>query len=291
MEKYFEEYKKRYNKLKEISEKVWDFVESLMKEKSIDILTLANEIEKKIFELGAKPAFPVNISINNIAAHFTAEYENLKIDLEKDIVKIDFGIHIDGHIFDTAKTFHKGENEEIVEVAKKAFEESLKEIKAGNKINLPGKVAEEIALQHKLKTIKNLGGHGLGLYKIHDNPNLLNTNFKTNEEFISGQPIAWEVFVTNGSGYVKDSFPSLIFEIKNIEKINFIRIENARKVIEYAYKNFYTLPFAKRWLPFDKSLINFAISEGIKKGIIHEYPVLKEVENSLVAQFETTIIV
>jgi len=291
MEDYFQEYKKRYNELKKISEEVWKHVEYLLKEKKISIIKLANEIENKIIQLGAKPAFPVNISLNNIAAHFTPEFEDFEIDLEKHVVKIDFGIHIDGYIFDTARTYHTGNYSEILEVAKKAFEESLKEIKAGNKINLPGKVAEEIASQFNLKTIKNLAGHGLGHYIVHVEPTIINTNFKTDEEFVEGQPIAWEVFVTNGSGYVKDSFPSLIFEIKNPERINLIRVESVRKILDYAYKNFKTLPFTKRWLPFDRYSVNFAISEGIRMDIVHEYPVLKESENSVVAQFETTVIV
>ncbi|MEM5828260.1 MAG: type II methionyl aminopeptidase [Candidatus Aenigmatarchaeota archaeon] len=290
-EEYFEEYKKRYKKLKEISEEVWKLVDNIMKEEKISIIRLTNEIEKKIIELGAKPAFPVNISINEIAAHYTAEFEDFEIDLEKHMVKVDFGIMIDGYIFDTAKTYYNGEYYEIVEAAKKAFEESLKEIKAGNKINTPGKIVEEIAAQYKLKPIRNLGGHGLGLYRIHTEPSLINTNFETNEEFIAGMPIAWEVFITNGSGYVKDSFPSLIFEIKNLDRLNLIRLPQARKVIEYCYENFKTMPFAKRWIPFDKNIVNYAIAEGIRFDIIHEYPVLKEVKNSFVAQFETTIIV
>ncbi|MEM7818458.1 MAG: type II methionyl aminopeptidase [Candidatus Aenigmatarchaeota archaeon] len=284
---YFEEYKKRYNKLKEISEKVWDFIDK--KIENANILKLAEEIENKIIELGAKPAFPVNISINEIAAHFTPN-ESFTIDLEKNMVKVDFGIHIDGYIFDTAKTYCKGIHEEIIEATKKAFEESLKEIKVGNKINSPGKTVEEIAAEYKLKPVRNLGGHGLGFYKIHTEPNLLNTNFNTDIEFEEKMVIAWEVFISNGNGYVKDSFPALIFEIKNIDKINLIRIPEARKVIEFAYKEFKTLPFTKRWLSFNKNILEFAINEGVKYNILHEYPVLKEVKNSFVAQFETTII-
>lgn len=288
LEEYFEEYKKRFNKLKKISEEVWNYIDKNIE--NANILELAKNIEEKIKELGAKPAFPVNISINEIAAHYTPE-ENFYIDLEKHMVKIDFGIHIDGYIFDTAKTYYKGIHQEIIEATKKAFEESLKEIKSGNKINIPGKIVEEIASEYKLKPIRNLGGHGLGYFKIHDKPSILNTFFKTEEEFINGMPIAWEVFITNGNGYVKDSYPALIFEIKNIDKINLIRVAELRKIIEHAYKEFKTLPFAKRWLNFEKNLVELAINEGVKKDIIYEYSVLKESKNSFVAQFETTIIV
>lgn len=66
------------------------------------LLEIAEKIESKIIELGAKPAFPVNLSINEIAAHYTPSYDDEKT--AQGLIKIDLGVHIDGWIADTA--FH-----------------------------------------------------------------------------------------------------------------------------------------------------------------------------------------
>lgn len=280
---YFEKYLEVFPKLKEIAEKIWKYVDEIKKENALE---LVEKIENKIFELNAKPAFPVNIGINNIAAHYTPENEE-KIK-EKDTLKIDFGIHIDGFIFDSAKTYG---NNEIVKAAKEAFEECLKEVREGTKVKIFGDICEDVAKKYGLKPVRNLGGHGLGYYLIHTEPTILNGKNNSKEVLIKGMPIALEVFITNGQGKVEDSYPSTIFEIVNPQKIGMLRIY--REILEYAYKNFYTLPFCKRWLykKFLKNSVDFAILQARKVGIIKEYPVLKEVENSIVAQFETTLVV
>ncbi|MEM0480860.1 MAG: type II methionyl aminopeptidase [Candidatus Aenigmatarchaeota archaeon] len=281
---YFEKYREVYPNLLKISEEVWKFVDDLIKKEN-NALIIAEKIEEKIKELGAKPAFPVNIGINNVAAHFTPEQDVFI--KENDIVKIDFGIHIDGFIFDTAKTYGKENN--VVKAAKKAFEECLKEIKEGTKVKIFGEICEEVAKEFDVKPVRNLGGHGLGYYEIHTEPTILNGKNNSNFVLEKGMPIAFEVFMSNGEGKVKDSFPSTIFQIINPTKIKHLRIYN--EILEDAYKKFLTLPFSKRWLNYPKHKIDFAISEGIRLGIVKEYPVLKEIENSVVAQFESTFIV
>ena len=280
---YFKEYSEIFPKLKEASEKIWKFVDEIEKK---DLFEIAEKIEQKIFELGFKPAFPVNVGINNVAAHYTPE-KNEKI-RENDILKIDFGIHLNGFIFDSAKTYGKNI---VVDAAKEAFEECLKEVKEGTKVKVFGEICEEVAKKYGLRPVRNLGGHGLGYYLIHAEPTILNGKNNSEKVLIKGMPIALEVFITNGQGKVEDSYPSTIFEIVNEQKIGLLRIY--REILEYSLKEFYFLPFCKRWLykKFPKNKVDFAIENSVKLGILKEYPVLKEIENSIVAQFETTLIV
>ena len=56
LDEYFDEYKKIYPKLKKIWNEVKEFSEKLI-EKERDLLVIAEKIEKKTIELGAKPAF------------------------------------------------------------------------------------------------------------------------------------------------------------------------------------------------------------------------------------------
>ncbi len=84
-----------YKKSCQVSEEVAQFAKTLIKE-SVKILDVAEKIEKKIKELGAKVAFPTNISINENAAHYTPDISDPTILKESDLVKVDIGVHLNG---------------------------------------------------------------------------------------------------------------------------------------------------------------------------------------------------
>ena len=68
------------------------------------LFEICDSIESEINERGGQPAFPVNISLNEIAAHYTAEPDDQIVIKDTDVVKIDLGVHIDGYVADTAVT-------------------------------------------------------------------------------------------------------------------------------------------------------------------------------------------
>ena len=59
-----------YKKAGEIAKKVKTFIRPKIKP-GVKVIELVDLAEKKIIELGGKTGFPVNISINHIAAHYT----------------------------------------------------------------------------------------------------------------------------------------------------------------------------------------------------------------------------
>ena len=79
--------------------------------------------ERYIHRHGGKPAFPGTIAVNDLAAHFTTDHSVNAVEgwdgemvLQKgDCVKIDFGVHIKGHIADNALTFEIGNGNEHTE--------------------------------------------------------------------------------------------------------------------------------------------------------------------------------
>ena len=82
-----------------------------------------SELKGMIAEEGAYPAFPVNISINEIAAHYTPEEGDASTLGEEDVVKVDFGIEVNGAISDTAYTIDLGgKHGELVAAAEPAEE-------------------------------------------------------------------------------------------------------------------------------------------------------------------------
>ena len=65
----------KLKKAGEIVKKAKEFSRKIIKS-GMPLLEIAEKIENKIIELGGKPAFPVNLSINEIAAHSTPSYSD-----------------------------------------------------------------------------------------------------------------------------------------------------------------------------------------------------------------------
>ena len=117
--------KQNYIKAGRISAEVLEYGKSLIK-KGNSLLETTELIEKKIHELGGKPAFPVQISCDDIAAHFCVEEDDKTI-FDKQVVSLDLGVHVDGAIGDNAYTIDlSGKHDDLVKAAQKALEESLK---------------------------------------------------------------------------------------------------------------------------------------------------------------------
>lgn len=278
-------------KQKEAFEKmkiVLDYAKKLVNP-GANILEIAEAIEKKIFEVGAKPAFPVNIGINEVAAHYTPSLDDKTIIKEGDMVKIDIGLHVDGYISDNAFTVFVGKGSHpMIEVAKKAVEEARKVLRENVKIKEISEVIENTVTSSGFKVIRNLTGHFIDRYVVHgiSIPNVKND---INIPIPKGQAVAIEVFVTNGSGWVKESSEVQIFQFKEDRGS---RMREGKKIIEIAKKDFEGLPFAKRWLKdIPRMKLELAIKDLIERGCLIDYPVLKEDSNSLVAQWEESFIV
>lgn len=279
----------KYNKAKEISEKVIEFSKTVLKE-GIKVLDLAEIVEKKIFELGAKPAFPLNIGINEIAAHFTPDIGDTSTLKVNDLVKIDLGVHVDGYIWDRAFTLQiNKEKHPLIEACEKALKEALKLAKQGTKIFEISEVIENTVREFNFNPVRNLCGHGLERFVQHASPSIPNVKNNIRDELKEGQIIAIEVFATDGSGWVKESSPTLIYQFFN-EKLP--RFHEARKILDMAKDKFEKLPFARRWLKeFPPLKLDFALKQLVEIEAIRAFPILKEQTNGLVAQAEETVII
>lgn len=105
---------------------------------------IAEFVERRIVELGGKPAFPCNLSINEIAAHYTPYKGDGTVLKEGDYLKLDIGVHVDGYIADTAVTFRVGmEEDELMEAAREALENAIATVRAGVMIRDVARAIEE----------------------------------------------------------------------------------------------------------------------------------------------------
>src|SRR3989304_3246487 len=129
---------------------------------------ICESIEKEIIQKGGKPAFPVNTSLNEVAAHYTAEPNDQRTILETDLVKIDLGVQINGYIADTAVTVcYDPKFDFLIQAAEAALKDAISMIRAGVKSSDVGKTIENTVKQMGCIPISNLSGHSLEQYTIH----------------------------------------------------------------------------------------------------------------------------
>lgn len=279
--------KQNYIKAGKISAEVLEYGKSLIK-KGNSLLEATELIEKKIFELGGKPAFPVQFSCNEIAAHFCAEEDDKTI-FDEQVVCLDLGVHVNGAIGDNAYTIDlSGKYNDLVKAAQRALEEALKIINVGTELREIGKVINDTIKSYGYNPVRNLSGHGLDLYNIHTKPTLPNIDDGNKAKLEKGMAFAVEPFATTGSGVVHESGLPTVFMLEHKKPVRSPITREILKEIE-AYEG---LPFAKRWLTrkFGPKA-NFALRELAQLSIIHQFPPLVEVSKGIVTQAEHSVLI
>ncbi len=267
-------------------------------EPGVSLFELCTRIESRIRELGGEPAFPCNISINDVAAHYTPIWGDESIVPEDAVVKIDLGVHVDGYIADTAVTVDlSGRHTSLLEAASEALEAAIREVKPGTPFSRVGAVIERVIRSKGFKPIANLTGHSLGRYIIHAGETIPNVGEAVGGSFKSGRAYAIEPFATNGVGLVREGDVITIYAL-NPERpsMRAMRIRSAeRKLLAEIVQRFKTLPFTERWLDPSKyggvDKLRLSLRRLWRAGALIGYPVLIEQGGGLVSQFEHTVLV
>ena len=279
--------KQNYIKAGKISAEALEYGKTLIK-KGNSLLDATEKIEKKIFELGGKPAFPVQISCNDIAAHFCVEEDDKTI-FEEQVVSLDLGVHVNGAIGDNAYTIDlSGKYNDLVKAAQKALEEALKIINVGTELREIGKIIEDTIKSYGYNPVRNLSGHGLDLFNIHTNPTIPNIDNGDKTKLQKEMAFAVEPFATTGAGVVADrGLPSVFM----LERKKPARSPITREVLK-EIETYEGLPFAKRWLTRKfGAKANFALRELRQLAVIHQFPPLVEASKGIVTQAEHSILI
>ena len=279
--------KQKYIKAGRISAEVLEYGKSLLK-KGASLLDATEKIENKIYEFGGKPAFPVQISCNEIAAHFCPEEDDKTI-FEEQVVSLDLGVHVDGAIGDNAYTIDlSGKYSDLVKAAQKALEEALKIVNVGTELREIGKVINDTIKSYGYTPVRNLSGHGLDLYNIHTKPTIPNIDDGNKIKLNKGMAFAVEPFATTGSGVVFESGLATVFMLEHKKPVRSLITREILKEIE----SYDGLPFAKRWLTRKfGAKTDFAFRELTQFGMIHQFPPLVEVNKGIVTQAEHSILI
>ena len=284
-----EEELQMYRKVGKIVAGVREHVRPMVK-LGVALLSIAEAVEDLIKQKGARPAFPCNVSVNQIAAHYSPPADDDSEVKEGDLVKIDIGAHIDGYIADTAVTVATGAKIEMVQAVERALEEGIKVVKPGIDVGEIGKAIEDSAKASGFKPIQNLTGHGLARWNLHAGLTVPNISEKTGQKLEVGNVVALEPFLTNGAGFVEDAPQAYIFRYLRDRPV---RMRMTRELLNTIKRSYSSLPFAERWLAknMSKLRLELTLRELVGVGALHPYHVLKERGDGLVAQAEHTVIV
>ncbi|QCC52401.1 type II methionyl aminopeptidase [Halapricum salinum] len=254
-------------------------------EVGVSHLEVAEWAEDRIRELGGEPAFPVNISIDEEAAHATPSIDDDST-FGEDMVNLDIGVHVDGWLADTAVTVDLSGHDELAAASAEALDAAIETVEPGVETGEIGAAIEEVIDGYGFNPVVNLTGHGLGHWEQHTTPNIPNREVSQSSALEVGDVVAIEPFATDGGGKVSEGQDEEIFAL---DSEGSVRDRSARQALEQIVDDFKTLPFATRWL--DVSRPKMALRRLKRQGIVHGYPVLKEEDGCLVSQKEHTVIV
>jgi len=258
-----------------------------------NILDICEELEDFIIKQGGFPAFPVNISQNEEAAHYTAKFEDDKKIKRGAIVKVDLGVHVNGYIADTAITItFSGVDSSMVKANQETLEKSLKIVRNGLDFYEFGAFVEKNAKSYGFKTIENLMGHKLERYVLHAGLSIPMISSPIKGHFEKNNAYAIEPFFVESSaiGFVVDGEHSNIYRLVSPRRLK--GDETSAQIVSFIWEKYKTLPFASRWIAkeFGKSSIQ-TLGKLVKEGILDDYHVLIEAGGARVSQFEHTVFV
>lgn len=275
-----------------IASKVREEVKSVVEEGK-PLVEICDFVEGRMRALGGAPAFPCNVDVDNVAAHYTSPLGDGSVVQEGALVKVDIGVHVDGYIADTAVTVSLDPRHEgMIEAAEAGLGSALKMVRAGVQSSDIGAAIERAIKSRGFEPIRNLTGHRMARFVVHAGQSIPNVSGVRGHRLRAGEVYAIEPFsVPPGSaGVVTDGPPSNIYLFQKRRKVGG---GDARRMLKFIQSEYRTLPFASRWVlrEFPGAGGADAFSELQGSKCVYSYPQLVERSRAPVAQAEHTVIV
>src|SRR3954449_938550 len=166
-----------------IVRQVLDYLKTMVAP-GVSTMDLERAAEKKIKDLGAKPAFKgyydypcvLCTSVNEEIVHgIPSEKRMLK---EGDIVSIDCGVVLDGYYGDSAITVAVGENigpeaKKLLEVTEASLARAIEKVRIGNSVGDIGAAVQQVVEANGFSVVRDFVGHGIGT-RLHEDPQVPN---------------------------------------------------------------------------------------------------------------------
>ncbi|TFK41865.1 hypothetical protein BDQ12DRAFT_598311 [Crucibulum laeve] len=256
-------------------------------------------VEENGLEAGI--GFPTGLSLNNCAAHYSPNAGDTTVIQKGDVLKVDFGVHVNGRILDSAFTLTwEPTYNKLVEAVKAATDTGVREAGIDVRLGeLAGYIQEtmesyEVEVDGKVypvKPIENLSGHSINRYQIHGGKSVLLVKNDDQTKMEEGEYFAIETFGSTGRGRIVESGECSHYA-KNVDAPHVpLRLTSAKTLLNTINKNFGTLPFCRRYLDrAGESKYLLALNHLVSQGIVQDYLPLCDQRGSMTAQFEHTIL-
>lgn len=323
-----------YRKAAEVHRQVRQHIQTIAKP-GISMSALAHEIDDAVRALVGHPglekgdslkagiAFPTGLCLNNVGAHWTPNAGGKEVILQyDDVLSVDFGVHVNGRIVDSAFTI----------AANPQFDPLLEAVRAatntGLKVNLPlpspvcpttdtlvivqeagpdarishiSATIQEVMESHEIplngktipiKAVRNITGHNILRYKIHGDKQVPFIATKTSQRMEEGDIFAIETFGTTGRAVLRDAEGVYGYGLSSRSKATSnavgLHSSSAKSLLHTIEDNFGTLVFARRQLERLPGVKNWRLGMKtlVDRGVMESYSPLVDVEGSFVAQFE-----
>ncbi|CAG8254650.1 unnamed protein product [Penicillium salamii] len=243
--------------------------------------------------------FPTGLSLNNCVAHYTPNPGQKDTILSStDVMKVDFGVHINGWIVDSAFTMSFDPTyDNLLAAVNDATNTGIKNAGIDVRISDVSAAIQEAMESYEVeingrtipvKAVRDLSGHNIDQYRIHAGKSVPFTKHSDNTKMEEGEIFAIETFGTTGRGYLRDG-PGVYGYGKNPcapKKLN-SHLASAKALYKTINENFGTIVFCRRYLErlgVDRYLAG--MNHLASNDIVEVYRPLMDVEGSYSAQFE-----
>ncbi len=254
------------------------------------LLDIAEAVENRVRQAGAKPAFPANICINEVAAHYSPTHDDPLTLKRGQVVKVDLGAHVDGYVADIARTVEIGSNNwaDLIRASEVALEAAIEVVRPNVPTRMIGSAVERTIESYGFRPVVNLTGHSIERYTLHAGKSIPNVGDRTSDILADGDVVAIEPFSSAGAGKVEGRKPSNIYRLLRARDMKNEAVNDMVRFIDESFKG---LPFAERWCyAFDEKAP--AILKKLQRaGLITSYKQLVDMSNGMIAQTEHTMLV
>ncbi|KAK7414436.1 hypothetical protein QQX98_006715 [Neonectria punicea] len=253
--------------------------------------------------LQAGLGFPTGLSLNHCVAHYTPNPGQKDVVLQhQDVMKVDFGVQINGWIVDSAFTMsfdptydnllaavkdatNTGIRNAGIDVRISDVSAAIQEAMESYEVEIHGKV-------YPVKPVRDLCGHDIKHYHIHGEKTIpfIKNSIQTKME--EGEIFAIETFGSTGRGSIRDGQGVYGYGLSDNapERVN-LPLSSANRLYKTIKENFGTLVFCRRYLDHlgcDRYLAG--LNCLVSNGILQSYEPLMDIPGSYSAQFEHTIL-
>ncbi|KAL2019415.1 hypothetical protein VTK56DRAFT_9706 [Thermocarpiscus australiensis] len=308
-----DEFLNDYRKAAEVHRQVRQYAQTIAKP-GVSMSQLAQEIDDGVRALtghqGLEPgdglkaglAFPTGLCLNNVGAHWTPNPGGKEVILQcDDVLKVDFGVHVNGRIVDSAFTVafnptydnllaavkaatNTGLKESGIDARIDHISEAIQEVMESYEVELNGKVIP-------VKAVRNISGHNILRYKIHGDKQVPFIKTRTNQRMEEGDVFAIETFGSTGRAYLRDDVGVYGYGRNEHASAAGLHHASARSLLKTIDENFGTLVFSRRYLErLGVKNYHLGMRTLVSNGIVEFYGPLVDVPGSYVAQFEHTVL-